>query len=71
MELLFDNLSCSLAGNVVTLTATAGRTDPHPGHFVLTGAGIVINLTGNAAEMFQNTSPSGQLYRVTVQRESL
>ena len=70
MQIMFNGLSCSLAGQTATLTLTSGRSEAHPGHLNLTGSGIVINLVGNAAEMFQNTSPSGQRYTVIVQRET-
>jgi hypothetical protein len=64
MLVTFDALTAAVAANVVTLTLTSGTSEAHPGQFVLTGSGIVINLTANAAQMFNTTDK----YRVVIQR---
>jgi hypothetical protein len=63
MQVIWDGLTCNLVGNVATLTAPI---EALPGQFALAGGGIVINLTANAAEMFDNVSR----FKVIIQRES-
>lgn len=67
MEIVFDRLTCAIAGNVATLTTTAaGATEVHPSHMALAGGGVVVNLTANAAEFFSTLAK----YRVTIEKET-
>ena len=66
MEIVFDRLTCAIASNVATLTTTAGMTDVHPSQMVLAAGGIVVNLSGNIAEVFQTSNK----YRVTIEKQT-
>jgi hypothetical protein len=66
MKIATAQMQASIAGEVTTLTQTAGLSDPHPGH--LSPVSIVVTLTANTAEFFKAAS-SGARYRVEISRE--
>jgi hypothetical protein len=67
MKIQVDRMQASVSGEVTTLTQTAGAPSPHPPH--LSPTSIVITLTANTAEFFQNAA-TGARYLVTIDRQT-
>jgi hypothetical protein len=61
-----SQMQASIAGEVTTLTQSAGLSDPRPGH--LSPVSIVVTLSANTAEFFK-AAASGARYRVEISRE--